>query len=270
MEQLTFGPAGGLGGEPFNDYVLTSGATLTQIHVYADAYIDAIQLFYTASNGRSGQLPRIGGLGGVKQAIILASDETIVEISGTYGWYIDQLTIKTNKQTYGPYGGSGGSQSFKLVVPPGRTVTGLFGRAAWYVDAIGLITGAVKIATPAAPPKPKAKPAAKPKAKPKAAKPKASKPKAKQVAKTSQPKDLQKVEGIGPKIASLLIADGILDLEDLSKAKVADIQAVLDKAGSRYRIANPETWPEQAALGAKGDWDGMKALQETLKGGRRK
>ncbi|MCK5740321.1 hypothetical protein KAH55_14125, partial [bacterium] len=34
--------------------------------------------------------------------------------------------------------------------------------------------------------------------------------------KTPQPEELEKVEGIGPKIAQILIANGINDLEDLS------------------------------------------------------
>jgi hypothetical protein len=48
---------------------------------------------------------------------------------------------------------------------------------------------------------------------------------------------------------------------------VSQLQAILKEAGlSRF---NPETWPEQASLAAKGDWDGLTALQEKLQGGRR-
>ena len=87
--------------------------------------------------------------------------------------------------------------------------------------------------------------------------------------KTPRPKDLEKVEGIGPKIAQLLIAAGIMDLEDLSKANVGTLKDVLHAAGPRYQMADPSTWPEQAALGAKGNWEAMEKLKDELKGGRR-
>ena len=80
--------------------------------------------------------------------------------------------------------------------------------------------------------------------------------------------DLTKIEGIGPKIASLLKADGIETFEKLSKSKVTTIQAILDKAGKRYAVHNPSTWAEQAKLAAKGDWAGLKKWQNELNGGK--
>lgn len=87
--------------------------------------------------------------------------------------------------------------------------------------------------------------------------------------KPAQPKELQKVEGIGPQIANILINNGIMDLEDLSNTSVGKLERILENAGSKYNIADPSTWPEQAALGAKGDWEAMKKLQDKLRGGRR-
>lgn len=87
--------------------------------------------------------------------------------------------------------------------------------------------------------------------------------------KPARPKDLEKVEGVGPKIASILIENGIMDLEDLSKTSVDTLNNILDKAGTRYNVADPSTWPEQAALGARGEWDAMEKLKDELKGGRR-
>ena len=87
--------------------------------------------------------------------------------------------------------------------------------------------------------------------------------------KPARSNDLQKVEGIGPKIASLFIKNGILDLDDLSKTPVSTLEKILEDAGPRYQLADPETWPEQAALGARGDWDAMEELKEQLRGGRR-
>lgn len=89
-------------------------------------------------------------------------------------------------------------------------------------------------------------------------------------AKPAKPDDLTKVEGIGPKIASLLKAAGINTFAELAKTDVSKVQSVLDAAGPRFKIAKPGTWPEQAALAAAGNWDGLKKLQDTLDGGVRK
>jgi predicted flap endonuclease-1-like 5' DNA nuclease len=91
----------------------------------------------------------------------------------------------------------------------------------------------------------------------------------KAVAKSKSTEDnLTKIEGIGPKIAGLLKADGIETFEKLSKTKVTAIKAILDKAGKRYAIHNPATWADQAKLAAKGDWAGLKKWQDELNGGK--
>lgn len=80
--------------------------------------------------------------------------------------------------------------------------------------------------------------------------------------------DLKAVEGIGPKIEGLLHADGIKTWKDLSEASTDRIQGVLDRAGSRYKLANPGTWPRQAELAHLGKWDELEKLQDELTGGR--
>lgn len=82
--------------------------------------------------------------------------------------------------------------------------------------------------------------------------------------------DLEIVEGIGPKIASLLNESGIVTFEDLGKASIPALNAVLEKGGARYRLANPSTWAEQGRLAAEGKWAQLKALQESLDGGVKK
>jgi small subunit ribosomal protein S1 len=101
---------------------------------------------------------------------------------------------------------------------------------------------------------------------PKAA-PKAAPKKAKATAKTGGD-DLKKIEGIGPKIAELLVASGVSSFEALSKAKVEDIKETLAEAGGRYKAHDPTTWPKQAGLAAADEWDKLKALQDELKGGK--
>jgi large subunit ribosomal protein L30 len=79
--------------------------------------------------------------------------------------------------------------------------------------------------------------------------------------------DLTAIEGVGPKISELLHAAGITQL---AEANVADIEAVLKAAGSRYAMANPGTWPEQSALLAAGKHEEFETLAAELDGGVRK
>lgn len=79
--------------------------------------------------------------------------------------------------------------------------------------------------------------------------------------------DLKVVEGIGPKIEGLLKDAGINDWEALSACPVSDIQKILDAAGDRYKLARPNTWPQQAKLAHEGQWEELKKLQDELSGG---
>ncbi len=80
--------------------------------------------------------------------------------------------------------------------------------------------------------------------------------------------DLTAVEGIGPKISGLLQADGITTWRELANAKVERIQAVLDAAGKRYKLADPSSWPKQAEMAADGRWDDLDEYQDFLNGGK--
>jgi predicted flap endonuclease-1-like 5' DNA nuclease len=81
--------------------------------------------------------------------------------------------------------------------------------------------------------------------------------------------DIEQIEGIGPKIAELLRAQGLNTFSDLAATPVEKFSAILDAAGSRFKLANPGTWAEQAALAAKGDWAGFDKLTKELVAGVR-
>lgn len=83
---------------------------------------------------------------------------------------------------------------------------------------------------------------------------------------TIHPDDLTIVEGIGPKIASLLQAAGIETFTQLSVTDTARLDEILKAA--RLQFSDPTTWPQQAALAAAGKMDDLKVLQDSLKGGR--
>jgi len=88
-------------------------------------------------------------------------------------------------------------------------------------------------------------------------------------AAVTKPDNLQRIEGIGPKIADILNGHGIMTFAQLAATDVGRLQQILEEAGPRYQLANPETWPEQANLAAAGDWTALATLQEGLAGGRR-
>lgn len=80
--------------------------------------------------------------------------------------------------------------------------------------------------------------------------------------------NLKKIEGIGPKIEEILKAGGITTFSKLSVSQYDDLKALLNEAGSRYKMHNPKTWPQQAELAEKGAWDELSELQDRLLGGR--
>jgi ribosomal protein L30 len=86
-------------------------------------------------------------------------------------------------------------------------------------------------------------------------------------AKSYAPDKLEAIEGIGPKIAGVLKAAGIATFADLAATDPGRLSEILHDAN--LRLADPTTWPEQAQLAAEGKWDEFKALQSSLKGGRR-
>ena len=79
--------------------------------------------------------------------------------------------------------------------------------------------------------------------------------------------DLQRIEGIGPKISGLLQENGIRTFGQLAETDVDRLGQILDEA-NLGRLANPSTWPDQAKLAAAGDWTALEALQDQLLGGR--
>ncbi len=88
------------------------------------------------------------------------------------------------------------------------------------------------------------------------------------VEKKTEADNLTKIEGIGPKVASVLNEGGISTFEQLANANVEDLQKMLNNAG--LKMMDPGTWPEQARLAANGEWDALKKLQDELSGGRNK
>ncbi len=85
-----------------------------------------------------------------------------------------------------------------------------------------------------------------------------------------KPDNLRKIEGIGPKVAQLLNEAGILTSEQLAQTESDRLRTILEEAGGVFKAMDPASWPEQAGLAAKGDWEALKILQDQLDGGRYK
>lgn len=79
--------------------------------------------------------------------------------------------------------------------------------------------------------------------------------------------DLKIIEGVGPKIASLLAEGGLDTWEKVAGSDPDKIREILEAAGSRYKMHNPTTWPKQAELAAAGKWQELRAYQDALDGG---
>ena len=82
--------------------------------------------------------------------------------------------------------------------------------------------------------------------------------------------DIEIIEGIGPKIAKVLIDNGITTFALLAAAKADDVTAMLKASGGRFSLANTASWAEQAALLRDGKMDEFKKLTDELVGGVKK
>ncbi len=80
--------------------------------------------------------------------------------------------------------------------------------------------------------------------------------------------DLTVVEGIGPKIKELFHNNNIATWADLANCTVEKCQEILKSGGKRFEIHKPGTWPKQAEMAAKGEWQKLKDWQDQLNGGK--
>lgn len=83
------------------------------------------------------------------------------------------------------------------------------------------------------------------------------------------PDNFKLIEGIGPKIEEILHNSGLKSFSQLSDTTPEAIREILLAAGSRYKMHDPTTWPEQAKLAASGEFEKLKEWQESLQGGKK-
>lgn len=89
----------------------------------------------------------------------------------------------------------------------------------------------------------------------------------KKAAKTKKGDDLTKLSGIGPRMASNLDELGISSFKDLAAMDDDILRDMLEASGARLNNNKEamDSWNEQATLADKGDFAGLKKLQDELK-----
>ncbi len=80
--------------------------------------------------------------------------------------------------------------------------------------------------------------------------------------------DFTYIEGIGPKISTLLLDAGIESYHHLASTSGADLREILDGAGPRYRLADPTSWPQQAAMIAGSRWQALNDWKQKQRQGK--
>jgi ribosomal protein S1 len=94
-------------------------------------------------------------------------------------------------------------------------------------------------------------------------------PKAKAAKSKATGDDLKVIEGIGPKIEEILHAAGIDSFATLAGKSADEIRDILLEQGSRFKMFDPTTWPEQSSLAADGKWDELQVMKDSLQGGKK-
>jgi len=138
-ESFQSGPSGGKGGNAFTDDIPAAGVKVQAVFIEHGDWVNALQFFYT--DGSSTDLHGKTS-GGSPTTLLFKPDETLLEVYGSYGDYINSVTLRTNVQTYGPFGkvGGGDDKTYRYqALDEGTEVIGLFGACGEYLDSFGVI-----------------------------------------------------------------------------------------------------------------------------------
>jgi len=82
--------------------------------------------------------------------------------------------------------------------------------------------------------------------------------------------DFSRLDGIGPRISSVLRSAGVKTFAKLAAKETDEIREILAASNpSLLKLSDPTSWPEQAGRAAEGEWESLKTLQENLKEARR-
>lgn len=74
----------------------------------------------------------------------------------------------------------------------------------------------------------------------------------------------QIIEGIGPKMEELLKENGIDQFNKLASTSNESLRNILSKYGDKYKMIDPNTWPQQAELADSKEWNKLMILQKSM------
>jgi len=80
--------------------------------------------------------------------------------------------------------------------------------------------------------------------------------------------NLKIIEGVGPKIETLLNNAGIKSFWDMVHCGIPKLEKILHDAGPSYQMHNPKTWPDQAEMAMQERWSELKEYQDLLNSGK--
>ena len=80
--------------------------------------------------------------------------------------------------------------------------------------------------------------------------------------------NLQIIEGVGPKMESLLHGWNYNTWSELADADASVIKGKLEDTDPKYRIIDPSTWPNQAKMATDAKWDELIQYQKSLTAGK--
>ncbi len=82
--------------------------------------------------------------------------------------------------------------------------------------------------------------------------------------------DFTHLDGIGPKVATVLRLSGIKTFKKLASTDTDRLLEILEKENpSLLRLTDPSTWAEQAKMASLEEWEALKALQDILRENRK-
>ncbi len=76
--------------------------------------------------------------------------------------------------------------------------------------------------------------------------------------------DLKKIDGIGPIIEEILNKQGIYTFKALRETDRDTLKSYLSNADKRFAAHETESWPHQAGMAEKGQWEELKIYQEFI------
>nr|XP_025877485.1 mannose/glucose-specific lectin-like [Oryza sativa Japonica Group] len=139
---VKIGPWGGNGGRAHD--VNVAHHRLESIAIGSGSIVDSLAFSYIKPNGDRLTVGPWGGALPNPYTINLDPSESLLDVYGTIGPYVDSrsdvitsITFVTSKDTYGPYG-TGGGVPFSTPVKGNSSIVGFFGYAGRYMHAIGV------------------------------------------------------------------------------------------------------------------------------------